>query len=201
MTWQFPDMLRPFLGKLTWRKKSSSKAVYLTFDDGPVPEATPMVLDILEKYNCVATFFCVGENVTKYPEIYADILKKGHKTGNHSYNHLKGWNYSVQEYTTNVQLAAQYIDSRLFRPPYGRIKRKQQKALTKDYEIIMWDVLTYDYDPKVNEDAVFQNVKKHVRNGSIIVFHDSVKSIEKLINALPRTISYLQSEGYEFRTL
>ncbi|MDD3322160.1 MAG: polysaccharide deacetylase family protein [Paludibacter sp.] len=195
---QFPDLLRPFMGKLTWRKNPSSKVIYLTFDDGPVPEVTPTVLQILNNQNINATFFCVGENVKKYPEIYSEILKSGNKTGNHSYHHLKGVSVELDEYLEDVQLASKYIDSKLFRPPYGRISYQQRKALRKKYEIVMWDVLTCDYDKKLTPEQILKNIKRYSRNGSIVVFHDSIKAKEHVLKVLPLAIEWWKSEGYEF---
>ena len=201
MNVQFPGVLRPFMGKLVWRKNPSKRVIYLTFDDGPVPEVTPLVLDILDKYKVKATFFCVGENVKKHPEVYADILHREHKTGNHTYNHLKGFSVSLQEYTENVHEASEYIDSRLFRPPYGRITYRQRKLLRPLYEIIMWDLITHDYNRKISVETIFRNVKRYSRNGSIIVFHDSIKAKENVLAVLPLAIEYLKTEGYSFGVL
>lgn len=201
MNVQFPRILRPFFGKTIWRKTPSEKVIYLTFDDGPVPEVTPQVLDILDTYGWKATFFCVGENVQKHPELYNEILLRGHKTGNHSFNHLKGFNYSIEEYTANIKKAASYIDSNLFRPPYGRITRKQIKALETDYQIIMWDVITHDYNKNLSNDEVFRNVTKHLRKGSIVVFHDSVKAKEHVLAVLPKAIEFWNEKGYDFAVL
>ncbi|MDD4971164.1 MAG: polysaccharide deacetylase family protein [Paludibacter sp.] len=201
MNIQFPDLLRPFLGKLLWRKNSSEKVIYVTFDDGPVPEVTPRVLDMLDEYNLKATFFCVGENVEKYPELYNDILRRGHKTGNHTYNHLKGVSVSTEDYVANVQKASEIIDSRLFRPPYGRINYKQKKALRKDYEIVMWDVITQDYNTNLTPKNILQNIKRYSRNGSLVVFHDSIKAERNMLTVLPRAIEYWNSKGYRFEVL
>lgn len=201
MNVQFPRILRPFFGKTIWRKTPSEKVIYLTFDDGPVPEVTPQVLDILDTYGWKATFFCVGENVQKHPELYNEILLRGHKTGNHSFNHLKGFNYSIEEYTANIKKAANYIDSNLFRPPYGRITRKQIKALETDYQIIMWDVITHDYNKNLSNDEVFRNVTKHLRKGSIVVFHDSIKAKEHVLAVLPKAIEFWNEKGYRSAVL
>lgn len=201
MNVQFPRILRPFFGKTIWRKTPSSKVIYLTFDDGPVPEVTPQVLDILDTYGWKATFFCVGENVQKHPELYNEILLRGHKTGNHSFNHLKGFNYSTEEYTANIKKAAKYIDSNLFRPPYGRITRKQIKALQSDYQVIMWDVITHDYNKNLSNDEVFRNVTKHLRKGSIVVFHDSIKAKEHVLTVLPKAIEFWNEKGYRCELL
>jgi len=201
MNIQFPDVLRPFLGKLLWRKNPSEKVIYLTFDDGPVPEVTPLVLDLLDEYNLKATFFCVGENVEKYPEVYKEVLKRGHKTGNHTYNHLKGIAVSTNEYVTNVEKAATQIDSKLFRPPYGRIKNSQKKALLEDYEIVMWDIITRDYDSRLSPVSIMRNIKRYSRNGSLVVFHDSIKAERNMLTVLPLAIEYWNSKGYRFGVL
>jgi len=201
MNVQFPDILRPFLGKLLWRKSSSSKVIYITFDDGPVPEVTPLVLDLLDEYNIKATFFCVGENVEKYPEVYNEVLKRGHRTGNHTYNHLKGASVSTDEYVANVEKASLRIESNLFRPPYGRIKKKQKKALKAGYEIIMWDVITHDYNSSLSPQTIMQNIRRYSRNGSLVVFHDSLKAERNMLTVLPLAIEYWNSKGYSFDVL
>jgi peptidoglycan/xylan/chitin deacetylase (PgdA/CDA1 family) len=201
MSFQIVDLFRPLLGKLTWRRDTSSKVIYLTFDDGPVPEVTPLVLDLLDKFNLKATFFCVGDNVQKYPELYKEILRRGHKTGNHTFNHLKGFNVSTDEYVANVEKASEYIDSDLFRPPYGRIKRKQRKILELEYEIIMWDLLTFDYNHKLEKETIFKRVKRQSRNGSIVVFHDSIKAKNNMLSVLPLAIEFWNSHGYTFGVL
>jgi len=198
---QFPDLLRPFLGKLLWRKTSSEKVIYVTFDDGPVPEVTPLVLDLLDEYNLKATFFCVGENVVKYPEIYNEVLRRGHKTGNHTFNHLKGVSVSKEEYVANVQKAAENIDSKLFRPPYGRINYQQKKALREKYDIVMWDLLTQDYNKNLTPKTIMQNIKRFSRNGSLVVFHDSIKAERNMLTVLPLAIEYWNSKGYRFEVL
>jgi len=201
MEYRFPDLLRPFLGKLTWRKQPSSKVIYLTFDDGPVPEVTPQVLDILSAENIKATFFCVGENVTNNPELYAKILKIGHKTGNHTFNHLRGDIASNEEYFDNIKKAAQSIESQLFRPPHGRISCRQKRKLQAEYEIVMWDIITHDYNRSLSPETILKNVKRYTRNGSIIVFHDSIKAKNNVLSVLPQAIEFWKSEGYEFGIL
>jgi len=201
MSVQFPRIFRPFMGKLTWRKNPSEKVIYLTFDDGPVPEVTPQVLDILDKYELKATFFCVGENVQKYPELYADVISRGHKTGNHTFNHLKGFSVTSEEYEENVKKASEYIDSKLFRPPYGRITPKQLKQLSPLYEIIMWDFITHDYNRNLSPATILKIVKRYSRNGAIVVFHDSIKSKANVLTALPLAIEFLKGQGYAFGVL
>ncbi|MDD4991781.1 MAG: polysaccharide deacetylase family protein [Paludibacter sp.] len=201
MSAQFPDVLRPLMGKLIWRKDPSEKVIYLTFDDGPVPEVTPQVLDILDKYKLKATFFCVGENVQKYPEVYADILQRGHRTGNHTFNHLKGFSTSTADYVENVRKASEFIDSNLFRPPYGRFTFRQQRLLKSDYEIVMWDIITHDYNKNFSTEAILRNVKRYSRNGSLVVFHDSIKAKDRVLSALPLAIEFWNAEGYQFGVL
>ncbi len=201
MNVQFPRILRIFFKNFIWRKTPSEKVIYLTFDDGPVPEVTPLVLDILDKYGWKATFFCVGENVQKNPELYADILRRGHKTGNHSFNHVKGFNLNTLDYVDNVKKTSELNNSKLFRPPYGKITRKQARILQKDYEIIMWDVITHDYNKKLSPDNVFKNVKNNLRKGSIVVFHDSIKAKDNVLNVLPWAIEFWESKGYTSRLL
>lgn len=201
MNGQFPRIFRPLFRHTVWQKKSSSKVIYLTFDDGPTPEVTHHVLDILDTYGWKATFFCVGENVHKYPEIYQEVSQRGHQCGNHSYNHLKGFQYSCADYVENVKKASTLIDSKLFRPPYGRITFKQIKALRKDYQIIMWDVITHDYNQKLTPTQVLNNVKNNLRKGSIVVFHDSVKAKHNVLTVLPKAIEFWIENGYEFGVL
>lgn len=201
MNVQFPDILRPFLGQLTWRRHTSEKVIYLTFDDGPEPEVTPLVLDILDNYDLKATFFCVGENVEKNAETYSELIRRGHKTGNHTFNHLKGYSVSMPEYVENVKIAARSIDSKLFRPPYGRITYRQRKALENDYEIIMWDIITHDYNRNLTPETIMKTVRRYSRNGSIVVFHDSIKAKYNVLTVLPLAIEYWKAEGYRFGVL
>jgi peptidoglycan/xylan/chitin deacetylase (PgdA/CDA1 family) len=201
MNVQFPRFLRPFWGKVVWRKKTSSKVIYLTFDDGSVPEVTPLVLDILDKYELKATFFCVGENVEKHPDVYADVLRRGHKTGNHTYNHLKGYSFTTKEFVANVRKASQIIESNLFRPPHGQITLQQIRTLKSDYKIIMWDIITHDYNKNLSPETILNTIKKHTRCGSIVVFHDSIKAKENMLSVLPLAIEWWLNEGYAFGVL
>ena len=198
---QFPVFLRPLFGRVTWRVKTDSRLIYLTFDDGPVPEVTPRVLDILDHYGWKATFFCVGENVHKYPELYQEILRRGHHVGNHSYNHVRGFRLSVKDYVANVKKASELIDSKLFRPPHGRIRFSQIKALRKDYQIVMWDVITYDYDKKKSPEAIFNIIRRYLRKGSIVVFHDSIKAEENVLSVLPKALAYWKEQNYQYGLL
>jgi peptidoglycan/xylan/chitin deacetylase (PgdA/CDA1 family) len=169
--------------------------VYLTFDDGPIPEVTPKVLDILARYDVKATFFMVGENVHKHPETYRQVIQAGHAIGNHTYNHLKGWRCSTKKYLANVRKFP--VDTRLFRPPYGKAWLWQRAALAKKgYKIIYWDILTRDYDAKQTPEKMLALIKRCTREGSIINFHDSLKSNERMLTVLPKAIEFLQAEGY-----
>lgn len=193
-----PSFLRKIYSSLTWHIPVTDKKVFITFDDGPVPEATPFVLDILKKHNAHATFFCIGKNVQKSPDLYARIISEGHTTGNHTYTHINGWRTKRDVYIENVEQCARQVKSNLFRPPYGKISRKQIKVLAQGYKIIMWDVLSYDFDKEVTQKECLQNVLKNVRPGSIIVFHDSVKAFNSMSYTLPIVLEKLTSLGYSF---
>jgi len=198
---QLPAFFRGVYRKVTWRKDSQLKNIYLTFDDGPIPEVTPWVLDTLDFYGVKATFFCVAENVWRYPDIYQDMLRRGHRTGNHTYNHLRGFFTSTKRYLANVEKAAGFVQSDLFRPPHGELRASQYFHLRKKYKIIQWDVITRDYNPELTGDHVLEIVKKYARNGSIIVFHDSLKSEKNMRYAMPKAIEYLLEQGYSFEKL
>lgn len=177
------------------------KKIYLTFDDGPVPEVTPWVLDLLKQNDIKATFFCVGANVEKHPKIYQRMLAEGHSVGNHTHNHLNGWETKSENYFDNIENCAQLVSTRLFRPPYGRMKRSQRTHLGDRYSIVMWDVLSGDFDKSTSAEKCLDNVITNTRNGSIIVFHDSVKASQNLVYALPRFIEHSKKEGFEFGCL
>ncbi|MFQ3579901.1 MAG: polysaccharide deacetylase family protein, partial [Bacteroidales bacterium] len=179
----FPD--------LTWRLPIDENSVYITFDDGPIPQTTPWILDVLDKYDAKSTFFCVGENVKKYPKLFEEIIRRGHSVGNHTYNHLNGWKTDTKKYLENIELCEKIFHSTLFRPPYGKIRKNAAKILTQKYRIVMWDVLTRDYDVNRSGEECFEVVKNKTQKGSIIVFHDSVKSIDSLKYALPKTLDYI----------
>lgn len=175
-------------------------AVYLTFDDGPIPEVTPQVLEILDRYHVKATFFMVGENIDKHPEEYELVVKGGHAIGNHTYNHMKGWGCRTRTYMANVAKFPR--KTQLFRPPYGKATLFQRQALVRQgYRLIYWDVLTRDYDASVTPEMMLSKIKRMTRPGSIINFHDSLKSNERMLDVLPQAIEWLQAQGYELRPL
>ena len=214
-----PLALRKLYPDLTWRRSIEERKLFLTFDDGPVPVATDFVLDTLRDFHIKGTFFCVGENVLKNPRIYHRILNEGHAVGNHTHNHLKGWQTSDGVYLKNVadcelallngknsgsaglRLEGERLAKPLFRPPYGRIRRSQMKALLPDYQIIMWDVLSYDYDKRISPEQCLKHVVSKVRPGSIVVFHDHMKAFKNLSYALPRALEILVKDGWTFGVL
>lgn len=196
---QPPQFIRQLYPHAHWRMNTSEKAVYLTFDDGPIPEVTPWVLDVLDKYQIKATFFMVGDNVRKHPDEYKMVVERGHRIGNHTFNHLKGFEEGSERYIANIDKADCDLSTDLFRPPHGIMRMKQYRMLSKRYRIIMWDLVTRDYNSKLNGEQVLRKVRKYARNGSIITFHDSLRSVDNLRYALPRAIEWLQSQGYAFK--
>lgn len=196
-----PWWLHSLYPKLVWHKPVDEPLVYLTFDDGPTPEVTEWVLNQLAKHGAKATFFLIGKNVVEHPDIFKKTKDAGHSVGNHTHNHLNGWKHDTEAYLQNVQLCTEQVDSHLFRPPYGRVKYSQSKALRMDFDIIMWDVLTGDFDTSIDGEKCFQNLRKNVRPGSIIVFHDSVKAWPRLQYALPKTLEYLKEKGFRMEAL
>jgi peptidoglycan/xylan/chitin deacetylase (PgdA/CDA1 family) len=199
-----PVLIMKLFPELIWhfssREEEQGNQVYLTFDDGPTPEVTPWVLDCLRGYDAKATFFCLGRNVERYPAIYKQILDGGHAVGNHTYSHLKGLKTSGTEYINDIRLASQNIDSHLFRPPYGRFKHAQSREIRKDYNIVMWDILSQDYDPAISPQKCLVNVEANIRPGSIIVFHDSVKAKKNLYYALPQVLEKYSGK-YSFKSI
>ena len=196
---QPPKLLRWLYPRALWRMDKNVKAVYLTFDDGPIPEITPWVLDLLDKYNIKATFFLVGDNVRKHPEEFKMIVERGHRVGNHTFNHISGLKYLSYNYLENTNKADELINSKLFRPPHGWMRWGQYMVLSHRYTVVMWDLVTRDYSKRLNGPQVLKIVKKYVRNGSIITFHDSIKSEKNMKYALPRAIEWLLEQGYEFK--
>jgi peptidoglycan-N-acetylglucosamine deacetylase len=199
-----PWLVQRYFSSYVWFIPTKEKVVYLTFDDGPHPDITPFVLNELKKYNAKATFFCVGSNVVKYPETYQRIVTEGHAVGNHTQNHVNGWKVPSDVYLSNVSEGFVHIHSHLFRPPYGRIKRDQAASILQKHpgtRIIMWDVLSADFDQRISPEGCFQNVVKNISRGSIIVFHDSVKAFRNLAYALPKTLEKLSGNGYRMERI
>ena len=211
LRWLYPTAI--------WRMSRKKKIVYLTFDDGPIPEATPFVLDTLDRFGIKATFFMVGDNVRKHPDIYRMVVERGHRIGNHTFNHIRGFENTFKSYQSNTDRAQQFmreacgdlpaqtlehaLQPLLFRPPHGHMTWSQYLMLKKHYRIVMWDLVTRDYSKKLRGPQVLANVMRYARNGSIITFHDSLKSWNNgnLAYALPRSLDFLKEEGYEFKLL
>ena len=196
-----PNFIQNLFPSYIWRMSTDEPVIYLTFDDGPIPEVTPWTLDVLAQFGAKGTFFCVGDNVRKHPEIFARIQREGHSVGNHTYNHLSGWATENVPYFHNVRNCAQLVNSDLFRPPYGRLKPRQVQFLQRHYRIIMWDVLSGDFDKEISDEQCLQNVIQNARAGSVVVFHDSLKAQRKLQYTLPRVLQYFSERGFTFARL
>lgn len=201
-------LIKKLFPGFVWDIPSPQKTVYLTFDDGPIPEITEWVLDVLKQHDIKATFFCIGNNIQKHPDIFRKVVNAGHTIGNHTFNHINGWNTGFDTYMENISLCQKEIienggsDTRLFRPPYGKIRREQANTVRKlGYKIIMWDVLSADFDTAISPEQCLQNVIKNATDGSVIIFHDSIKAFANLEYALPRVIGYLKENGYRFGTI
>lgn len=199
------SIFKKIFSNYVWDVPNIENKIYLTFDDGPTPKITEWVLEELQKYNAKATFFCIGNNIQKHPEILKKITNKGHSVGNHTFNHLNGWKTSTQKYLENTILCEDpslNLQSKLFRPPYGKIKPAQSKKLRKlGYKIIMWDVLSADFDSSISPKKCLKNILQNVASGSIIVFHDSTKAFPNLEYTLPESLKYLKEKGYIFENL
>lgn len=212
-----PGIVKTLLPNFVWNVNTEDKTLYLTFDDGPTPEITPWVLDQLKAYNAKATFFCIGKNIESHSEIFQKVLEEGHVVANHTYDHLKGWKTKTKVYVDNTELCDSVMTFqiqnsksqdlnpdalKLFRPPYGKFKTKQSKKLQKlGYKIVLWDVLSYDWDKSVSEQQCYNNVISAVNSGSIIVFHDSVKASRNLQYTLPKVLEYYSKKGFQFNAL
>jgi peptidoglycan/xylan/chitin deacetylase (PgdA/CDA1 family) len=196
-----PKIIKNLFPNFTWSIPSTEKEVFITFDDGPIPEVTPWVVEQLAAYQAKATFFCVGDNAEKHPEVLEMVSDAGHALGNHTFNHLNGWHTDNMPYFHNIRRCSRLVRSPLFRPPYGKLKPKQAQFLQRHYRIVMWDILSGDFDPAISKEQCLANVLNNVASGSIIVFHDSLKAESKLRYALPRVLDALGEEGYAFGTL
>ena len=196
-----PRILRSFYPSLVWEMPRDEKKIFLTFDDGPHPIITPKIIDLLRRYDAKATFFCVGRNVEANKDIFNMILKEGHSVGNHTYNHDRGWRTSTKDYIESVERANEHINSNLFRPPHGRIKYSQIRALQQKYKIITWTVISYDWDKSITSDDCYNNIIKNADSGSIIVFHDSEKAINNMLPALEKVLKYYKSKGFTFERI
>jgi len=210
-----PFVVKKMFPNYVWDITSTVKTIYLTFDDGPTPEITNWTLNTLKEHNAVATFFCIGNNIEKYPDVFKNILDNGHCIGNHTQNHVKGWQTKTKDYFENIELCESVLKSQvtkssivnrkslvsnLFRPPYGQITPKQGRTLIKqDYKIIMWDVLSFDWDQAVSPERCLKNVISKAKSGSIVVFHDSVKASKNMTYALPKVLEFFNREGYVFK--
>ncbi|MES2619506.1 MAG: polysaccharide deacetylase family protein [Bacteroidota bacterium] len=184
-----------------WKVNTKDKILYLTFDDGPIPNITAFVLDELRKWNAKATFFCIGRNVENNPEIFQKIVDEEHSIGNHTYDHLKGWNCKDREYLENIEKCGTVLNSKLLRPPYGKLKPSQYLALKSQYKLVMWDVLSFDFDTKISQEKVLSNVIKNAEEGSIVVFHDSLKAEAKVRFVLPKVLEHFSAKGFKFEKL
>ncbi|MCX2836799.1 polysaccharide deacetylase family protein [Salinimicrobium sp. MT39] len=209
---RIPRVIKLLYPKRIWDVATWEKSLYLSFDDGPIPEITPWVLDQLKKYNARASFFCIGDNVRKHPDIFRMVVEQGHTVGNHTHNHLNGWRTSVATYLENVRQAQEVIEKELpqrtglknaiFRPPYGKIRNVQAKKLQQEgYSVVMWSIVSMDYDQRLSSEKVLQNVLKNAVPGSIIVFHDSIKAEKNLKAVLPQVLEHFQKQGYSFKAL
>lgn len=219
-----PDFVKTMFPSFIWNIDTKNKVLYLTFDDGPTPDITDWVISTLQEYNAKATFFCIGKNITKHPKLFQQIIANGHSIGNHTYNHLKGWKTKTKAYIESVEKTQQLIDTydqnhnaenidrnsnqasrsnvRLFRPPYGKFKPKQSNKLQAlGYQIILWDVLSYDWDASVSQKTCLKNITSSAKEGSIIVFHDSVKASRNLKYVLPKVLKYYSQRGFRFKNL
>lgn len=196
-----PNFVKPFGKSFIWKIDTNQKALFLTFDDGPIPVVTPWVLDTLDQFDAKATFFCVGENAARHSDILQEIIERGHLVGNHTQNHLNGWKTNQFTYCKNIVQAKEYIQSNLFRPPYGKITPAQTQSIKTKFHIVMWDVLSGDFDREITPQKCYENVINNTEEGSVIVFHDSIKAWPNLEYTLPKVLCYYSEKGFEFKAL
>lgn len=201
MLTKVPSVVKKLFPKRIWNLSAEGKNLYLSFDDGPIPSVTPWVLSVLREYKAKATFFCIGENVQKHPQIFQQIKKEGHTVGNHTFHHLNGWKTSTEDYILNAKKATLVIESEYFRPPYGKLKPAQASQLQRHFKIVMWDVLSEDYNTKLSAEKCLKNVLKNAGSGSIIVFHDSLKAEKNLKYVLPKVLQHYKEKGFTFKAL
>lgn len=194
-------LLSKIYPKGVFRKNPEDRSVYLTFDDGPIPQVTPWLLDLLDSYGIKATFFVVGDNVRKYPDLFRMVVERGHHIGNHTFNHVRSMRMRNADFIDNVKKCDTFFETKLFRPPHGIMRRWSYRYMMEEYDIVFYDVVTRDYNEKLQGEKVLDIVRKHTRNGSIIVFHDSLRSEKNLRYALPKAIEWLKQQGYEFKQL
>ena len=190
-----PKIIRKLFPNFIWNFPDEKDGVFLTFDDGPRPEVTPWVLDMLDKYNAKATFFCIGKNVEMFPELFEEVKRRGHAVGNHSYSHVKGWGMKTGDYVRDIDIAGDMIRSNLFRPPYARIGLNQARVLHERYRTIMWNIISRDYNRNINGNTCARNVIPYLEPGAIIVFHDSIKCSRNLFEALPQVLDAIKEKG------
>lgn len=195
MRFRPPRIIRKLYPSFIWNFPDEKEGIFLTFDDGPRPEVTPWVLDILDKYNAKATFFCIGKNVEMFPELFEEIRRRGHSVGNHSYSHVKGWGMKAGDYVQDIDTAGHLIKSNLFRPPYARITLSQARVLDERYKAIMWSIISRDYNRNISGNACARNVIPYLEPGAIIVFHDSIKCAPNLFEALPQVLEAIRDKG------
>jgi peptidoglycan-N-acetylglucosamine deacetylase len=206
-----PALIRRLYPQFLWKIDTKAKVIYLTFDDGPIPEVTPWVLDQLSRFQAKATFFVIGDNVRKHPNVFQQVLEAGHRVGNHTFNHLNGWKTENPDYLKNVRLCHETMlsagwqtkttEPQLFRPPYVRIRKEQSLALRSDYQIVMWDVITGDFDPSLDPNACYLKTKSSITRGSIVIMHDSLKAAPRLKFVLPRLLEHFTEAGWQFLAL
>jgi len=195
------NVMEKIFNGLVWSIPTDNKSIFITFDDGPIPEVTPWVLDTLKRFDAKATFFCLGKNVESNPEIYQRILTEGHAVGNHTHNHVDGWKIGKRRYVANINKCSEWVDSRLFRPPYGRLLPAHYKMIKNNYSVVMWNVLCGDFDKRLTGERCVDNVILNTKPGSIILFHDSVKANDRLRYALPRVLKYYAEKNYSFKPI